>query len=259
MATATVTTPRRVAGVVLTLLVAMILAACGSSYDDVGYVRPAPVVNPTTGERCTAWVNNPHEADGTGLRACDYPIPQSTPVQQPGMSATDFALLMFMYNYGAGHSSFFFAPSYYDNYIGPAWSRYPGTYYGYGRQPVTRVTNYTTVVHNYDTSNASTITKNAANPKYSGYTDTKTGKSYTGKTVPTKSFSGGPSTYTSGGNAGVSGSNSSNTSRSTTGTGTSKSGSGSSGWGSGSGKGGYSGGSSGKSGGSGGGGGGKGK
>lgn len=208
----TATIQRRTAGAVFMLLVALLLAACGNDYDNAGYVRPAPVVNPTTGERCTAWVNNPHEADDTGLRACDYPIPQTPPVYQPGMSPADWALLGYMFHYGAGHSDFFFDPygNYYNRYIGPAWSRYPGTYYGYGHAPVQRVGDVnvykTTVVHNYDTRNASTITTSRSDPKYSGYTDTKTGKSYTGKNVPTKSFSGGPATYKSGGNATVSGS-----------------------------------------------------
>lgn len=121
------------------------------------------------------------------------------------MSDADFAMLGFLFGYGAGHSDFFFTPRYYDRYISPAWSRYPGTYYGYGRAPVTRVTNYTTVIHNYDSVNASRITTAKADPKLSGYTDTKTGKSYTGTTVPAKAFSGGPSSSKSGGNATVSG------------------------------------------------------
>lgn len=181
------------------------VAACGNDYDDTGYVRPAPVVNPTTGERCTAWVNNPHEADGSGLRACDYPIPQTPPVRSPGMSDADFAMLGFLFGYGAGHSDFFFRPSYYDTYIGPAWSRYPGTYYGYGHVPVQRVGNVTvyntTVVHNYDTRNATRITTARSDPRFSGYTDTRTGKSYTGRTVPQRAFGGSNIPGRSGGNA----------------------------------------------------------
>lgn len=187
-------------GLIITILALGWISSCAD--DDV---RPAAFINPTTGEQCTAWVNNPHEADGSGHRACDFPIPQTQPVRSPGMSDADWALIGFMYGYGAGHSAYYFSPGYYDRYIGPAWSRYPGTYYGYGHQPITRITNYTTVMNNYSRSNATTIRTAQADPKLSGYTGSS-GKTYTGTTVPAKSFSGGnTSRYSSGGNAGTSG------------------------------------------------------
>jgi uncharacterized membrane protein YgcG len=180
--------PERSAKVVLLALVAILtlVPMAGCDETDDATARPAAVTTPT-GQVCQPWVNNPHEVDDTGIRACDYPIPQDKPTHSEGMSATDFALLMLLFNNGMGHSDFYFGPSYYRGYIEPAWNRYPGSYYGYGRQPVTRVTNYTTVINHVTTANAVDIKRDKADPKYSTY-KTAGGKTYNGTNVPRTAF-----------------------------------------------------------------------
>lgn len=230
-----------------TLLIAMLLAgigatACGSDGSDS--VAPAAFVNPATGQTECRWVNTPHECDGTGLAPTAYPIPIALPVQQPGMSATDFLILSALFQDGLRYHSFYYRPGYYDDFIRPAYSRYPGyVAYGYGHQPLTRINNVnvykTTIINPVDTRYAS---QERAAQSRATYTS-PSGKTYTGSTVPTKLFSGGNVPTKAGGSAG------SSTSSSTT-SGSGKSGyTGSSSSGS-SGKNVYSGSSSGRSGGS---------
>lgn len=181
------------------------LAACGS--DET--VAPAVFTTPT-GQQCAAWVNNPHETDGSGLRPCDFPIPTTQPVRQPGMSDADYFLLGALFSYGLGHHDYYYSDSYYNSRIGPAWSRYPGTYYGYGHQPVTRINNvnvYNTTINNVNTKYAAQEKTYAANPKTGGYTGSS-GKSYTGTSVPAKAFANTNAPAKSGGNAGITGSSS---------------------------------------------------
>jgi hypothetical protein len=181
----TLTRPARALLLALAVVLALgPLAACDETDDATA--RPAAITTPT-GQVCQPWVNNPHEVDDTGIRACDYPIPQDKPTHDPGMSATDFALLMLLFNNGMGHSDFYFGPAYYPRYIEPAWNRYPGSYYGYGHRPVTRVTNYTTVINHVTTANAADIKRDKADPKYSTY-KTAGGKTYNGNTVPKTAF-----------------------------------------------------------------------
>jgi hypothetical protein len=172
------------------LLVAGPLAACGEperEADDLS-ARPAAVTTPT-GQVCQPWVNNPHEVDDTGIRACDYPIPRDRPVQHDGMSAGDFALLMLLFNNGLGHSDFYYGPGYYGRYIEPAWNRYPGTYRDYGGGSVTRVDNrtYNTTITHVNGTYAADEKRLHADPKYSTY-KTSGGKTYTGNTVPKTAF-----------------------------------------------------------------------
>lgn len=165
------------------------LAAC--SDDDDATAAPAAFVMPS-GQQCYGWMNNPHETDNFGP-ACPFAMPQSQPVRQPGMSDMDWAILGGLFGYYMGHHSYYNRPWYYDNFIGPAWTRYPtGNYYDYPGHRVTRITNvniYNGVTHTVDTKYAAQEKSYTANPKYSGY-KTANGKSYTGTTVPSKAFSG---------------------------------------------------------------------
>lgn len=177
-------------GVALLLGFGSALTACGSDDDDAT-AAPTAYITPS-GQPCQPWMNNPHETDGSGIRPCDFAMPMTQPVRQPGMSDADYLLLGGLFGYYMGHHSYYNRPWYYDNYIGPAWTRYPGTYYSYRGRPVTRITtvnNYTTIVHNVDTKYASQERSYSSNPKYSGY-KTANGKAYTGTTVPKKAFSG---------------------------------------------------------------------
>jgi hypothetical protein len=176
------------------LLVAGPLTACGEperEADDLS-ARPAAVTMPS-GRVCHPWVNNPNESriDGDdGIPPCDYPIPTDRPVQHDGMSPLEFVGLMYLFNVGMGHSDFYFGPAYYGHYIGPAWNRYPGSYYGYGHTPITRVdqrTYNTTIINNVNTKYAADIKRDRADPKYSTY-KTAGGKTYTGATVPKTAF-----------------------------------------------------------------------
>lgn len=194
------TIPRSARALLLALIAALLtLTACdgadavNSAGDDLS-VRPAAVQTPTG--PCQPWVNNPHETEidgNTGIRPCDFPIPADRPVQQPGMSATDFALLLLMFNYGLGHHDYYYGPGYYNHYIGPAWNRWPGSYYGYGHRPLTRVvdarTYNTTVINHVNNTYAADEKRAAANPQYSTY-KTASGKTYTGNTVPKTAFKG---------------------------------------------------------------------
>lgn len=191
------TIPRPARALLLALIAALLtLTGCASDINSAGddlTVRPAAVTMPS-GQVCQPWVNNPHEADivGNGIRPCDYPMPTDRPVQQPGMSTTDFLALMFLFDYGMGHHDFYYGPGYYGHYIGPAWNRYPGSYYGYGHRPVTRVdarTYNTTIINHGNTAYAADERRAAADPKYSTY-KTASGKTYNGNTVPKSTFKG---------------------------------------------------------------------
>jgi hypothetical protein len=188
------TVPRTTRALLLALIAALVaLAGCGDTSVDDQTVRPAAVTTPS-GQVCQPWVNNPHEAeiDGSTIRPCDYPIPTDRPVQRDGMSATDFALLMLLFNNGLGHSDYYFGPGYYGSHIGPAWNRYPGSYYGYGHSPVSRVdarTYNTVVIKNVTNTYAADIKRDKADPRFSTF-KSASGKSYNGNTVPKTAFKG---------------------------------------------------------------------
>jgi hypothetical protein len=178
------------------------LAACDSAAQET--IAPAAFTSPVDGHQYCAWVNNPHECDGSGNAPMPFAMPTNQPTMQPGMSNSDYLLLGALFGYGLGHHSYYYSDSYYNSRIGPAWSRYPGSYYGYGHQPVTRVTSvntyHTTVINNVNTKYAAQEKSYASNPTTGGY-KSSTGKTYTGSTVPTKAFSGTNATTKAGGNA----------------------------------------------------------
>lgn len=179
------------------------LAACDSQPETVA---PAAFTSPVDGHQYCAWVNNPHECDGSGFAPMPFAMPTTQPVQQPGMSNSDYLLLGALFGYGLGHHSYYYSDDYYYRHIGPSWSRYPGTYYGYGRAPVTRITSvnnyHTTVINNVNTKYSAQEKSYASNPTTGGY-KSSTGKSYTGNTIPAKAFSGTNAPTKSGGNAGT--------------------------------------------------------
>jgi len=179
-----------IAGLAILFGLGGLLTACDS---DDATATPTAFTSPVDGKQYCAWMNNPHECDSSGLPAAPFAMPQSQPVQQPGMSNVDYALLGGLFGYYMGHHSYYNRPWYYDNYIGPAWTRYPsGNFYAYPGRTVTRITtvnNYTTIVHNVDTKYAAQEKSFSSNPKYSTY-KTANGKTYTGTTVPKKAFSG---------------------------------------------------------------------
>lgn len=229
------------------------LAACDSDAQET--VAPSAFTSPVDGHQYCAWVNNPHECDGSGNAPMPFAMPTSQPTMQPGMSNSDYLLLGALFGYGLGHHSYYYSDDYYNRRIGPAWSHYPGSYYGYGRQPVTRITSvnnyHTTVINNVNTKYATQEKSYAANPATGGY-KSSTGKTYTGATVPPKAFSGTNAPTKAGGNATTSTSGSTGKGGySPSSPSSGRSSSGSSGYsGSSSGKGGYGGSSSSSSGGS---------
>lgn len=177
------------------------LAACDSASETVA---PSAFTSPVDGHQYCAWVQNPHECDGSGFTPMPFAMPTSQPTMAPGMSNSDYLLLGALFGYGLGHHSYYYSDNYYNSRIGPSWARYPGTYYGYGRAPVTRINNvntyHTTVINNVNTKYAAQEKSYAANPTTGGY-KSSTGKTYTGSTVPTKVFSGTNATTKAGGNA----------------------------------------------------------
>lgn len=195
--------PRWLQTLLLTLTAFALMGAsvaCGSDEE----VTPAAYTSPVDGRQYCAWVNNPHECEGSGLTPAPFPIPTSQPVREPGMSDADFLLLGGLFGYGLGHHSYYYSDGYYNRHIGPAWSHYPGTYYGYGHQPVTQINNvkvYRTTINNVNTRYAAQERTAERSPSTGGYKST-TGKTYTGNTVPAKVFRNTNAPVKAGGNAG---------------------------------------------------------
>jgi hypothetical protein len=173
------------------ILVGAPLAACsGSDTTTDQNIRPA-AVQTASGDYCTPWMNQPGEADGSGYRACDMPIPQDRPVRDSGMSDADWFMAGVLWQNAMGHSNFYYGPNYYDQYIGPAWYRHPGySGYGWGHRPITRIdarTYNTTVITHVNKTYAADEKRAAANPKYSTYKGSG-GRTYTGNNVPKSAF-----------------------------------------------------------------------
>lgn len=166
------------------------LAAC-SSDDDAATATPLKAfVSPVDGKTYCAWVENPHECPGPpGPPAAPFAMPQDEPRHDPGMSMTDFLLLNALFSYHTTYAPFYGSPGYYNHYIGPAWTGYPGTYYsGPGRTTIrtTNVNVYTSNTSKFDTKYASQEKVAQKNAAYK----TANGKTYKGTEVPRSAFSG---------------------------------------------------------------------
>ena len=181
---------RPLAALLLSLVAFVSISACASDDDTAS---PAAFTSPVDGKQYCAWVNSSHECDQSAYPAMPFAIPQDQPVQTAGMSNTDYLLLGGLFGYAMGHHSYYYSPFYYDNYIHPAYVRYPGyVSYGYGHVPTQRITNVnvykTTVINHADTKYASQEKSYAANPKYGTY-KTANGKSVSATKLPNKPFS----------------------------------------------------------------------
>jgi hypothetical protein len=173
------------------------LTACGSDPAPVaqspvqdGTPAPAAFVSKVDGKTYCAWVNNSHECDDSGYPPAPFAMPTEDPQTNRASYGRDYDLLEDLFLYHVMYHSYFNNPWYYNSFISPAWAAYPGTYYGWGGHPVTRITtvnNYTTTVNKFDSVNAKTETKLQQSAKY---TDKATGKTYNGNTVPASKFSG---------------------------------------------------------------------
>jgi uncharacterized membrane protein YgcG len=165
------------------------LASC-SSDDDAQTVAPSAFVSPADGKTYCRWVNIRSECEGSPYPAAVYPMPQDQPVRDPGMSAMDFLVLNALFQDSLMYHSYYYRPWYYNNYIGPAWSRHPGyVEYGYGHRPVTRITtvnNYNTTINHVNTKYGSQERSAESKAVYK----TANGKTYKGNTVPSNAFKG---------------------------------------------------------------------
>jgi hypothetical protein len=190
------TISRRARALLLLVIAAimLMLAACGqdnavNNAADESTIRPDPITT-ASGQQCTPWINQPGEADGSGYRACDMPIPQDRPVRSQDMSDADWFLMGALWGTSMGHPGYYYSDDYYRYHIGPAWNRHPGYVgYGWGHRPITRVdarTYNTTIVHVNNTY-AADEKKATADPKTSGY-HSAAGKKYNGNTVPKTAF-----------------------------------------------------------------------
>lgn len=167
------------------------LAACGDDADDQT-AAPSAFVSPVDGKTYCAWINNPYECPTTP--GAPPPAPFAMPTDQPdrddGFSASDYLLMMALFNYHSTYAGFYHRPFYYDNYVRPAWRSHPGTYYAGpgGRKvvPVRDVSTFTRNTKTFDTRYRAQIDKNKTNATYK----TAGGKTYKGNTLPTKAFSG---------------------------------------------------------------------
>jgi hypothetical protein len=231
------------------------LAACSNDQPVQESITPTAYIDPTTGQPCAPWVNNPNEPRILGMSepACRLPIPTDPPVRDPGMSNADWLLLGGLFGFGMGHHNLYWGPNYYDRAIGPAWNRYPGSYRGYGGRPIVHIDNRTynnTIIKNVNVKYATQEKTAERDPKLSGYKGSN-GKTYTGATVPPKAFSGTNAPTKAGGNASTTSGSTSKGGYSPSSPSSGRSSSGSSSYsGSSSGKGGYGGSSSSSSGGS---------
>ena len=187
--------PRWLRTLILTLaglaLVAPAVAACA---DDDATAAPAAFVSPVDGKTYCAWVNITHECDNSGYPPAPFPMPTDQPTHQPGMSDADFLLLGALFWYGLGHHSYYYSEPYYNHFIGPAYTRYPGyRSYGYGHAPLARYSSVkvynTTVINHVDRTYARQEATAVKDPKLSTY-KTANGKTYTGTTVPKTAFKG---------------------------------------------------------------------
>jgi hypothetical protein len=172
------------------LVLAAPLAAC-SSDDDAATATPLKAfVSPVDGKTYCAWVENSYECPGPpGPPAAPFAMPQDEPRHDPGMSMTDFLLLNALFSYHTTYAPFYGSPGYYNHYIGPAWTGYPGTYYsGPGRTTIrtTNVNVYTSNTNKFDTKYASQEKVAQKNATYK----TANGKTYKGTEVPRSAFSG---------------------------------------------------------------------
>jgi uncharacterized membrane protein YgcG len=166
------------------------LASC-SSDDDAATATPLKAfVSPVDGKTYCAWVENPHECPGPpGPPAAPFAMPQDEPRHDPGMSNMDFLLMMALFDYHTTYSPYYGGIGYYNHYVSPAWTRYPGTYYsGPGRTTIhtTNVSVYTSSASKFDTKYA---TQERAGQKNAVY-KTANGKTYKGTEVPRSAFKG---------------------------------------------------------------------
>lgn len=165
---------RVLSSLLLALAVAAPIVACGSDDDTA-----TPAAFQSNGTTYCAWVNTPHECDNSGLPVA----PAAMPMVQPVQTDPNYHLLEDLFIYHMMYHAFFSSPMYYDSYIGPAWSRYP-------HQTNIVQINKTTYIHQsgtFDRTYKSQESGLASGAKYK----TPSGKTYNGKTVPAKSFSGG--------------------------------------------------------------------
>jgi hypothetical protein len=195
---------RKILSRVMTLLLALgvlvpSLAACDD--DDATAAPLKAFTSPVDGKTYCAWVENPHECPGPpGPPAAPFAMPQDEPRHDPGMSTTDFLLMMALFNWHTSYAPYYGSAGYYNHYVGPAWNGYPGTYYsGPGRTTIrtTNVNVYTDSSGKFDTKYAAQEKANAKNAVYK----TANGKVYKGTEVPKKAFSGSNVPVKSGGNA----------------------------------------------------------
>lgn len=176
----------------LTLAALALIASTAACADDDATSAPLKAfTSPVDGKTYCAWVENPHECPGPpGPPAAPFAMPQDEPHRDSGMSGTDFLLLMALFNYHTTYAPYYGGAGYYNHYVAPAWSRYPGTYYsGPGRTTIrtTNINVYTNKSTSFDKRYATQEKANAPKAEYK----TANGKIYKGTQVPTKAFSGG--------------------------------------------------------------------
>lgn len=165
--------------------------ASSCSSDDDATVAPKVWISPVDGKPYCTWVENPHECPGPpGPPAAPFAMPQDKPDQnRDHLSPLDFILLMSLFDRHESYAPYYHRPWYYSNHIGPAWDRYPGTYYGSpGRTTIrhTTINNYGDSYRRFDTAYAGDEKAKARTAEYT----TAGGKKYRGDQVPTKAFSG---------------------------------------------------------------------
>lgn len=166
------------------------LAACSSVYDDDATAAPAAFVSKVDGKTYCPWVETRHECDGSPFAPTPFPIPTDRPSHDPGMSAVDYILLMQLFDHGVGYHDYYYRQGYYDTYIGPSYTRYPGQVdYGYGHRPMTRVSSDTynkTVIYNVNTKYKADEDRLSKNVTYK----TAGGKTLTGDKAVKSGFKG---------------------------------------------------------------------
>jgi hypothetical protein len=170
--------------------VAALLTSCGDDPPvDEGTPAPAAFESPVDHQLYCGWRENLHECAGSGYPPAPFAMPTNDLDRSTQGVSEHYDLLEALLLYHITYHAFYNNPWYYDNYITPAWSAYPGTYYAWGGHPVVRVTNvtyYTVNARSFDNRYRARERSTESQATYR----TKTGKTYNGKTVPTKKFAG---------------------------------------------------------------------
>lgn len=135
-----------------TAVIGTIAVSCSANNDFDGEVPAGyPIINGVT--NC-GWVDSPEECKNSGIDSQHWVQMQDTEPQDH--SATNFALMMALYNWRVHYWDYYSSPAYYNNYV-----------------PADRRANYTTVINNFNSNNQSQLKAASGSKSVPGVSDVK--------------------------------------------------------------------------------------